>query len=149
MELTDNVASVLKSKRQEIWAVDPDASVYDALQMMSERDIGALLVMREGQLAGVISERDYARKVMLLGKSSKDTAVHEIMRHPDCIVSLQSTVDECMHLMTDARVRHLPVLDGHNVVGILSIGDLVNWIIRAQEESIRHLHAYVAGSYPV
>ena len=149
MQLTDTVGSVLGNKGREIWAVDPDASVYDALQIMSDKDIGALLVMQDGHLAGVISERDYARKVILLGKTSRETAVHEIMRPPDCTVNQSTTVDECMHLMTHARVRHLPVLEGSRVIGILSIGDLVNWIIRSQEESIRHLHAYVSGSYPV
>jgi len=148
MQLTDTVGSVLKNKGREIWAVDPDASVYDALQMMSEKDIGALLVMQGGRLAGIISERDYARKVILLGKTSRETAVHEIMRVADCVVDLNTTVDECMHLMTHSRVRHLPVMDSSRVIGILSIGDLVNWIIQSQEESIRQLHAYVSGSYP-
>jgi CBS domain-containing protein len=149
MELTDKVASVLGSKRGEIWSIDPDASVYDALQIMAEKEIGALLVMRGGKLEGILSERDYARKVILVGKASKDTAVHEIMCASVTTVGLETSVDECMHVMTHDRIRHLPVLDGERVVGILSIGDLVNWIIRSQEESIRQLHAYVSGAYPV
>ena len=148
MQLTDTVGSVLGNKSREIWSVDPDASVYDALVIMAEKGIGALLVMRDGRLEGVLSERDYARKVILLGKTSRETAVHEIMRHADFTVGLAATVDECMHIMTHERVRHLPVIENNRVIGILSIGDLVNWIIRSQEESIRHLHAYVSGSYP-
>jgi CBS domain-containing protein len=149
MQLADNVGSVLGSKGREVWSVDPDSSVYDALLIMAEKDIGALLVMRDGRLEGVLSERDYARKVILLGKTSRETAVHEIMRLADVTVNLETTVDECMHIMTHQRVRHLPVIENARVIGILSIGDLVNWIIRSQEESIRHLHAYVSGSYPV
>lgn len=148
MQLADTVGSVLGNKGRDVWAVDPDASVYDALLVMAEKDIGALLVMREGRLEGVLSERDYARKVILLGKTSRETSVHEIMRPTHVTVNLDTTVDECMHAMTHQRVRHLPVIENGRVIGILSIGDLVNWIIRSQEDSIRHLHAYVSGSYP-
>ena len=148
MQLTDTVGSVLKNKGREIWAVDPDASVYDALQMMSEKDIGALLVMQGGRLAGIISERDYARKVILLGKTSRETAVHEIMRVADCIVDLNTTVDECMHLMTERRIRHLPVMEHDQVIGVLSIGDLVRAIILQQGEMIDQLNALITDPYP-
>src|SRR5512132_2278117 len=148
MELTDTVGSVLKEKRQEVCSVEPDTSVYEALQKMAEKDIGALLVMSNDKLVGVISERDYARKVILLGKTSRETLVSEIMCPPDAIVGLDTTVSECMRMMTESRRRHLPVLDGSRVVGVLSIGDMVNHIISAQEENIRQLHAYVTGNYP-
>jgi CBS domain-containing protein len=149
MELTDKVGEVLGSKRRDIWSVTPDASVYEALQLMAEKDIGALLVMSSGRLCGVISERDYARKVILVGKTSRETLVEEIMHPPDPAVTPATTIDECMRLMTETRVRHLPVLDGDYVVGVLSIGDLVNWIIRAQQGTIEQLQAYVAGQYPM
>ena len=145
MQLTDTVGSVLGNKSREIWSVDPDASVYDALVIMAEKGIGALLVMRDGRLEGVLSERDYARKVILLGKTSRETAVHEIMRPPDFTVSLGATVDECMHIMTHERVRHLPVIENNRVIGILSIGDLVNWIISAQHTTISQLQTYITG----
>ncbi|MGH9627901.1 MAG: CBS domain-containing protein [Bryobacteraceae bacterium] len=148
MTLTDKVQSVLGRKNPEIWSVSPNTSVFEALQLMADKEIGALLVISDGRLAGVISERDYARKVILVGKSSKETLVEEIMRPADPVVGPDTTVDECMRLMTVSRARHLPVLDGAKIAGIVSIGDLVNWIISVQEDTINHLHAYVAGEYP-
>ena len=147
MKLVDTIDSVLRLKGRQVWSVAPRATVFEAIQMMSDRGVGALLVMSEGRLDGIISERDYARKVILKDRSSKQTQVHEIMTSP-LTVTPQDTIEACMWLMTEHRIRHLPVLDGHVVVGIVSIGDLVNWIIMAQEETIGHLERYIGGNYP-
>jgi CBS domain-containing protein len=121
--------------------------VFEAIQMMSDKNIGALLVIDAGQLVGIITERDYTRKVALKGKVSKQTAVKEILTGQVVKVHPDTTVEECMRLMTDHRVRHLPVLEGSNIVGIISIGDLVNWIISAQTSTIHQLQTYISG-YP-
>jgi CBS domain-containing protein len=147
MQLNDPVRSILQRKHGEVWTITPHASVYEAMAMMSDRNIGALLVMEEGLLAGIISERDYARNIALKGKSSRETEVREIMRTP-VTVTPDHTVDQCMALMTGERVRHLPVIEGGAVIGVISIGDLVNWIISSHEDTIKHLHSYIAGSYP-
>jgi CBS domain-containing protein len=148
VSLTDTVESVLRTKRQVVYFVRPETSVYDALEIMAGNEVGSLLVVTaDGRLKGVVSERDYARKVILMGKSSRDTAVAEIMGAP-LTASPDDTVDECMRVMTEQRVRHLPVVDGESVAGVASMGDLVNWVISAQEETIAQLHAYVATSYP-
>jgi len=147
MELNDPVRSILQRKHAEIRTVSPHASVYDAMAMMSDHNVGALLVMEEGLLVGVIAERDYARKIVLKGKSSRDTEVIEIMRVP-VTVTPNHTVDECMALMTGERVRHLPVVEDGGVIGVISIGDLINWIISSHEDTIKHLHSYISGSYP-
>ena len=148
MELLDAVESVLGKKKKGIYTISPDASVYDALVLMAEKEIGALLVMRGNDLVGVISERDYARKIALMGRSSKETDVSEVMSSPPMTVSPRATVTECMQLMTDKRRRHLPVVDNGVVVGIVSIGDLVNWIVSSHEKTIEQLHGYIAGAYP-
>jgi CBS domain-containing protein len=144
-ELATKIMTVLKKKKRGIWSVAPTTSVYHCMEMMADKEIGALLVMREDQLVGVISERDYARKVILQGRSSKDTEVSEIMGAPPLCVSPEHTIGDCMITMTRSRIRHLPVLENEKVVGIVSIGDLVNWIISEQEETIRHLEAYICG----
>ena len=148
MQPVDKIDSVLKLKGGQIWSVAPTATVYEAIEKMSAKGIGALLVMADGRLAGIISERDYARKVILRDRSSKQTQVQEIMTSPVVTVTPQHSVEECMRMMTENRVRHLPVLDRDRVVGIISIGDLVNWIISAHEETIGHLQSYIAGNYP-
>jgi CBS domain-containing protein len=147
MKITDPVVSVLKRKPAEIWSISSDASVFEALEVMASREVGALLVFRGKEPVGIISERDYARKVILVGKSSKDTQVAEIMTDPVAVAPLE-TVDNCMKRMTELRVRHLTVFNGSEVVGIVSIGDLIKWIISTQDETIQQLHAYICGSYP-
>jgi CBS domain-containing protein len=144
-ELTTAVGMVLRKKQRDIWSTTPNTSVYHCMEIMAEKEVGALLVMESDELVGVISERDYARKVVLLGRSSKDTAVSEIMSTPALCVTPKHTIGDCMLIMTKNRIRHLPVREGLKVTGIVSIGDLVNWIITEQEETIRHLEAYICG----
>ena len=148
METHGTISSILKNKTSEIWSIAPDAMVYQAIQLMAEKNVGALLVMSAGRLVGVISERDYTRKIALKGKSSKETPVREILSTQIIAATPHHTIEECMRLMTVHRVRHLPVLDGDEVVGIVSIGDLVNWIISAQTFTINQLESYITGQYP-
>ena len=148
MNLVDTVRSVLKQKDQNIWSVSPEVWVYDAIQMMADKHVGALLVISEGKLLGIISERDYARKVILQGKSSKQTQVKKILTSPVIFVRPEHTVEDCMRIMTNNRIRHLPVVEDEKVVGVVSIGDLVKWIISAHEETIHQLQHYIADSYP-
>jgi CBS domain-containing protein len=145
-ELTTTVAAVLRQKADEgVLSISPHDSVYRAIEIMADKGVGALLVMNGDKLVGIVSERDYARKVVLQGHSSKEMQVSEIMSSPVLSVSLKHTVGECLRLITDNRIRHLPVTDAGAVVGVLSIGDLVNCVITEQQETIRHLHAYISG----
>ena len=146
MELTGKIGALIEKKGSRVWSLAPTTTIYDALAMMAEKGVGALLIVDEGQLLGILSERDYARKVLLKGRSSRDTAVTEIMSSPVVSVSPSQTVEECMHIVTDKRIRHLPVMENGRIVGIVSIGDLVNWVITAQRETIHHLEAYIAGN---
>lgn len=143
------IGMVMKQKSGPLASILPDASVYSAIEMMANRQVGALLVMEANVLMGIISERDYARKVILQGRSSKDTQVSEIMSSPVITVTRQHTVGECMRIITDRHIRHLPVVEAGNVVGIVSIGDMVNWVISEQERTIRHLEAYISGTATV
>ena len=148
MTVSCTISSILEHKGAQVWAVPPDATVFEAIQLMAEKNVGALLVMSGDRLVGVVTERDYTRKVALHGKSSKDTRVREIISADYISASPFHTVEDCMRLMTHHRVRHLPVLEAGKVTGIVSIGDLVNWTISAQHETINQLENYIAGQYP-
>ena len=139
------VKQILQTKGNQIWSVSPETSVYDALQLMAEKGIGALLVLENEEVVGIFSERDYARKVILMGKSSKSTLVGEIMTHRVQCVTPAYTVAECMVLMTEKKIRHLPVMDKEKLVGFISIGDVVKSIIAEQEYLIEHLENYIVG----
>ena len=144
MKLSDTIQSLLKSRDENrVLSIEPDRSVFEAIKKMADYGIGALLVISEGRLIGIVSERDYARKVILKGHSSKDTIVSEIMTTPVVFVSPKHTVDECMAIMTKHRFRHLPVLQDNTVVGVVSIGDLVKWIITGQAQTIQELEGYI------
>lgn len=137
------VQTLLERKGRAIFSVEPQAAVLDAIRLMAEHHVGALLVMRGAALEGIVSERDYARKVILRGRSSADTPVRDIMSSPVLTVSLDTSVQQCMQLMTDRHVRHLPVLDGTRVVGMISIGDLVKALIADQQQQIELLESYI------
>jgi CBS domain-containing protein len=147
--LPEAISSVLRRKGSDrkLQSISPDASVYEAIALMADNSIGALLVVADGVLTGIMSERDYARKVVLQSRSSKDTRVADIMTTPVITVSPAHTVEECMRLMTERRIRHLPVVDGSTIVGIVSIGDLVRSVITVQGETIQYLQQYINGQY--
>jgi CBS domain-containing protein len=147
MNPTGTIGEILNSKGTTVWSVSPETLVFDAIQMMADKNIGALLVIEQQKLVGIFTERDYTRKVILKGKSSKQTSVKEILSGQVIHATPAHTVEACMRLMTDHRVRHLPVLEGDAILGIISIGDLVNWIISAQHSTIHQLQTYIAG-YP-
>jgi len=148
MNLDDPVRLVLNQKGQNIWHVSPEGCVYDAIEMMADKHVGALMVVSEDNLVGVVSERDYARKVILQGKSSKQTQVKEIMTSPAIFVTPKHTVEDSMRIMTEKHIRHLPVVEDGKVLGVVSIGDLVKWMISAQQHTISQLHNYITSQYP-
>jgi CBS domain-containing protein len=141
------VEKLLSIKGNETWHIEPDATVYEALQLMSDKGIGAVLVLEEGKVVGIFTERDYARKVILKGKFSKDTTVRELMTREVLYVESHNTIEDCMHIMTNNRVRHLPVLDHGKIAGLVSIGDTVKHIISEQESTIAQLEKYITGGY--
>ena len=148
IKLSGTVGSVLKQKGSQVWLVTPDQTVYEAIEKMADMGVGALLVISTGKLVGIISERDYARKVILQGKSSMTALVKEIMTSPVIFVTLDQSVDECMGIMTRNRIRHLPIMENEKVLGVVSIGDLVKWVVSEQEETIEHLQNYISAKYP-
>ncbi len=146
--ISDTIREILQRKGNQIYSIGPDATVYDAVALMAEKNVGALPVVEGDRLVGMISERDYTRKIILMGRASKETLVREILTPTVISVSQKHTVDECMRLMTHHRVRHLPVVEGDKMVGLVSIGDLVNAIITAQNMTINQLQNYITGQYP-
>ena len=143
--MADTVNSILQHKGRHVWSVSPDDSVLEAMSLMADKDVGALVVIAGDTLIGIISERDYARKVVLQGKSSRETRVRDIMTSPVISVSPDHTVDDCMRIVTNKRIRHLPVVQGENVIGVVSIGDLVRRVISTQGETIQYLQEYIVG----
>jgi len=148
MEITTPVGSILDRKGHQLWFIEPTSTVFDAISLMAQKNVGALPVMRDSRLLGMISERDYTRKVILQGRVSRETPVADIMTKNVITVSGTESVAECLERMTKNHVRHLPVMDGDNLVGLVSIGDLVNWIILAQSNAIEDLQRFVTGAYP-
>ena len=147
MDVSGNIGAILGQKSGDIFSTSPDATVYEAVAMMDKKNVGALLVMDGAKLVGMISERDYTRKVMLRGKKSRDAKVSEIMSTNLTVTHPHEGVEKCLRLMTDKRIRHLPVLEDNKVVGIISIGDLVKWVISCQSATIAHLENYISGGY--
>ena len=148
MRVVDPVSFILRKKGTDVWSVPSDATVYDAMKMMADKDVGALLIMDGSEFVGVVSERDYARKVILQGRSSKETPVREIATETVITITPECSVDEAMRLITTNRIRHLPVVCEGRVQGMISIGDLVQWISFAQDQTIEQLEHYIEGKYP-
>ena len=148
IKVSGTVSSVLRRKGSEVWFVTPDQTVYEAIERMADKAVGALLVISDGKLVGIISERDYARKIILKGRSSRTSLVKEIMTSPVIFVTSDQTVDACMDIMTRNRIRHLPIVQNEKVLGVISIGDLVKWLVSEQEETIEHLQNYISSKYP-
>ena len=149
MKINDTIGVLLGCRpERKVLSIEPEHSVYEALQMLAKYDIGVLLLCKDGRLLGIFSERDYARKGILGGHTSRETTVSQLMTSPVISVNPKHTVDECMTLMTQHDFRHLPVVQNDSVVGVISIGDLVKWVISGQEQTIQALEGYIAGAYP-
>jgi CBS domain-containing protein len=149
MKINDTIGILLGCRpERQVISIDPEQSVYEALEMLARYDVGVLLVCKDNQLVGIFSERDYARKGILIGHASRETKVSQLMTSPVISISPKHTVDECMTLMTQNDFRHLPVVQNDSVVGVISIGDLVKWVISGQEQTIQALEGYIAGAYP-
>ena len=148
MEIAGSVGAILAHKGSAVWSTAANSMIFDAIQLMADKNVGALPVVENGELVGMLSERDYTRKVSLKGKSSKDTPVREIMTQGVVTVTEADTIRECMRVMTDSHIRHLPVMEGKKIVGLISLGDLVKWTISAQQAAIEALQQYITGAYP-
>lgn len=148
MEIQGAVRDILQSKGGEVWTTVPQSTVYEAICLMGEKNIGALVVEEEGQVIGVFSERDYSRKVALQGRTSRDTLVGELISGPVITIRRKDSIEKCMQLMTQHRVRHLPVVDDNRLIGLISMGDLVRWAMESQSRTILQLQGYIAGDYP-
>jgi CBS domain-containing protein len=148
MDVSGTIDKILRQKSGRIWSIPPDATVYDAIALMAEKNVGALLVMENEQLVGIVSERDYSRKVMLRGKTSRNSTVREIMTTELTTAHPRETVEECLRFMTDKRIRHLPVIEDGSLRGVISIGDLVKEVISSQKATLDQLRDYISGGYP-
>jgi CBS domain-containing protein len=148
MDIQGTVQHILRGKPEPVWSTSPAATVFEALKIMGEKNIGALVVVRDEVVVGVLSERDYSRKIVLQGRTSRDTTVGEILSHPVQTVTPADTIARCLQIMTASRIRHLPVLEGKKLVGLVSMGDLVKWIMESQHQTIQQLQGYISGGYP-
>jgi CBS domain-containing protein len=148
MDVSGTIDAILAQKGTEIFSVSPDMTVYEAIELMDNKNIGAVLVLEGDRLIGMFSERDYTRKIVLRGKRSRETKVSEIMSTQLTVTHPHEPVEKCLRLMTEKRIRHLPVLEGEKLRGLISIGDLVKWVISAQTATIAHLENYISGGYP-
>ena len=148
MKLAGTVGDILHKKGARIISITPDATVFDAVKLLAEHNIGALPVLQEGRMVGIFTERDYSRKIVLAGKSSKIAQVAEVMSPQPVLVAMNHSIEDCMEIMTDKRVRHLPVIEGGALVGLVSIGDVVKWIMSAQSAALDQMEQYISGSYP-
>jgi CBS domain-containing protein len=148
MEIFGNVRDILINKGDDVWTTSTRCSVYDAIRLMGEKNIGALVVVDDDQVVGMLSERDYSRKVVLQGRTSRDTLVGEIISRPAITVNESDSIETCMKLMTSRRIRHLPVVEGGVLTGLISMGDLVNWVMQSQRHTIQQLQGYISGEYP-
>jgi CBS domain-containing protein len=148
MEIHGTVYDILHNKHGEISTTCPEDTVYDAIRQMGEKNIGALVAMDGGEVIGVLSERDYSRKVVLQGRTSRDTRVGEIISRPAVVVQSRDGIEKCMQLMISNRIRHLPVVDDGRLVGLVSMGDLVSWVMNSQRHTIEQLQGYISGDYP-
>ena len=148
MEIHGTVYDILHNKSGEILTTGLDGSVYDAIRLMGERNVGALVAIESGEVVGILSERDYSRKVVLQGRTSRDTMVGEIISRPAITIRSKDGIEKCMQLMTENRIRHLPVVDDGQLIGLVSMGDLVSWVMQSQRHTIEQLQGYIAGDYP-
>jgi CBS domain-containing protein len=149
MEIHGTVRDILQNKGEVVWTTSPEATVYEAIGLMGEKNIGALVAVEHGEVIGVLSERDYSRKVVLQGRTSRDTLVGDILTRPAVTVRRKDSIEKCMQLMTSNRIRHLPVVTEDNrPIGLISMGDLVNWVMQSQRHTILQLQGYISGEYP-
>ena len=148
MEIQGTVRDILQNKGGQVWTTGPDSTVYEAIGLMGEKNIGALVIVENDEVIGVLSERDYSRKVVLQGRTSRDTVVGDILSRPVVTIRRRDTIEKCMQVMTEHRIRHLPVIDENRLIGLISMGDLVRWAMESQNFTILQLQGYISGDYP-